>query len=155
MGVTISGSAEETERMGYELARVILEGGIGSNVLALSGELGSGKTTFVQGLARGLGIGGKIISPTFILVKSYKLGEGKTLRMLHHVDLYRLAGEDIESLGLSELWGDSSALVVIEWADKAGGKLPREAVWVSFSVISDERRKLVFKGGKNVNVLIH
>src|SRR5664279_2141969 len=92
----INNSFEETQHLGYEFAKNIKQG----QVLALFGDLGSGKTTFVQGFAKGLGITKKIISPTFIIVRSYEIG----VRNFYHVDLYRIHNEsDIDGLGLLEI----------------------------------------------------
>lgn len=113
-------------------------------MLALTGELGSGKTTFVQGLAKGLRIGGRIISPTFIIVRSYKL-KGK-VKLLFHVDLYRLEGDlgrEIENLGLKEIWSDPNNVMVIEWAEKIKDYLPEGTKWVRFSYNGEEERRIV------------
>lgn len=100
----------ETESLAFDLAR----GFRGGEVVLLRGELGAGKTAFVRGLARGLGIDpGEVASPTFVLLTSYP---GNLT--LHHADLYRLAGNgDEQELGLDELPGERSVLAV-EWAER-------------------------------------
>lgn len=86
-------------------------------VLALYGQLGSGKTTLIQGLAQGLGISDRLISPTFILERRY--GIPATDRTFHHLDVYRLTETSSwESLGLAELFSDPQAIIAIEWADR-------------------------------------
>ena len=86
-------------------------------VIALEGELGAGKTTFVQGFAKGLKIQDKIISPTFVLIRQHQIP--KTERTLYHIDLYRLENtKNIEELGIKELLKTSQDIVLIEWADK-------------------------------------
>jgi len=110
-------------------------------VLALSGALGSGKTTFVQGLAEGLGLGSRIISPTFILMRSYN---AKSVN-LYHVDLYRLEGDianDFENLGIADFWEKPNNIVVIEWAEKAKDLLPEKAIWINFENIDGDKRKI-------------
>lgn len=104
-------SEQETEAAGAELAKR-LQGGSG---VALIGDLGAGKTCFVRGLARGLGIpSGEVLSPTFTLINEY---HGKDLDLIH-VDLYRLNHqEEVERLGLEE-YVEPRSVVVVEWADK-------------------------------------
>lgn len=103
-------SAEATARAGARLAAVV-EGG---DAIALIGDLGAGKTTFVAGLVAALG-GGAAASPTFSLVNDYRHGR---LRVWH-VDLYRLEREaEVPELGLDDLIGDRRGIVLVEWADK-------------------------------------
>lgn len=113
MATTISreldtNSAEETEAAGARLARHLRPG----DMLLLAGDLGAGKTTFVRGLARGLGVGGDVMSPTFQLVRRYP---GPI--PLAHVDIYRLAEPgELDDLGLDELLDEGA--VVVEWGDR-------------------------------------
>jgi len=94
------------------------------SVIALSGDLGLGKTAFVQGLARALGIRRPVTSPTFTLVQEYPLPDG---RLLVHMDLYRLAGEDaLLEIGFQE-YLDRGAIVAVEWPERAGGLIPADA----------------------------
>jgi len=114
--------------------------------LALEGELGAGKTTFVQGLAEGLGVKGRIISPTFIIMRSYEFGEG---RIFYHVDLYRLEGnlqEAVENLGLKEVWEEPGNVVVIEWAEKIREFLPEQTKWIRFEYNGEQERRIVIDG---------
>jgi tRNA threonylcarbamoyladenosine biosynthesis protein TsaE len=90
------------------------------HLLYLSGELGSGKTTFLQGLAHGLGIAERLVSPTFILVRSYDAPIG--IRF-HHGDLYRLAkGSDLAALSLNEILADPDSLLALEWPERLDHK---------------------------------
>lgn len=126
-----SASAEETRRLGARLAKIITssepqaaEAGFGahalSNVIALSGNLGSGKTTFVQGFCQALGVNDRITSPTFTLMHVY---EG-ALHKLYHFDFYRLASTaEVAALGCEEYF-DSDALSLIEWPELAWPLLP-------------------------------
>lgn len=116
----------------------------GGEVIALTGELGSGKTTFVQGLAKGLGVKGRIISPTFMIIRTYKVG----LTNFYHVDLYRLEGDlgkEIENLGLKDIWGKNENIVVIEWAEKIKKLLPSNSIWIEFNYFDDDKRKITLK----------
>lgn len=138
----ITQSAEETKNLGKTLAADLA----GGEVFALSGDLGSGKTTFVQGFAEGLGISSRIISPTFILMRKYKVGD----KDFYHIDLYRLE-KDVEkearNLGLTDIWEKSENIVVIEWAEKIIDMIPSGARWIFFETIGEGKRKIVIKNG--------
>jgi tRNA threonylcarbamoyladenosine biosynthesis protein TsaE len=109
-------------------------------VVLLTGDLGSGKTAFVRGMAEGLGIDpGEISSPTFTLIQEYR-----GARVLYHVDLYRLEGAEIEDLGLDEL-SDGGAVVAIEWAEKLGRPGPG-AVRVSIEDRGGDARDITISG---------
>lgn len=134
-------SASETKELGRKVGSS-LKGGV---VLALVGELGSGKTTFVQGLAEGLGTKAQIISPTFILVRKYGSN-------FYHIDLYRLEenlDKEVESLGLTDIWREKDNVVVIEWAEKIKNLLPARAIWVNFEILGNEQRKVRIKDSNN------
>lgn len=114
----LSTSTEQTQRLGERLARHLCKG----DILCLEGELGSGKTTLIKGIANGLKIApAKVNSPTFVLMNAY---EGRL--PLYHFDLYRLEGaREISSIGYEEfLHGDGVA--VVEWADRLGELAPKE-----------------------------
>lgn len=121
----ISKSAEETKQIAAKLAKKNK-----GRIFALSGELGAGKTIFVQGFAQGLGITEKIISPTFVLVRQHPIPNTK--KVLYHIDLYRLEDiKDINQLGLSEIWSDPNNYVLIEWAERIKDFLPKETVKIN------------------------
>lgn len=129
----ITKSPEETKRVAEDLASKVKRG-----IVALTGELGAGKTTFVQGFAQGLGISDKILSPTFVLIRQHKTPKGN---MLYHIDLYRLENpSQLQSLGLEEIFLDPDNLILIEWAEKAESLLPKEAIKISLEKIDEERR---------------
>lgn len=135
----ITKSDEETREIGKKLARKFS----GGEVLALVGELGDGKTTFTQGLAQGLGIKQRVISPTFILMRRYQI---KSSKFFYHVDLYRLEenlGNEIENLGLTEFWGRSENIVAIEWAEKIKDLLPKNTIWITFKILEENTRRIV------------
>lgn len=139
----ITKSSEETQEVGEELAKDLTKG----TVLLLIGELGSGKTTFVQGLAKGLGITRRIISPTFPIIRSHAVPSnvvsGKNATFLYHIDLYRVTGEkEMESLGLEELLETKDSIVVIEWPEKLK-KVPSSAMEIHFRHLTDTDRELV------------
>lgn len=139
----ITDSFEATQKLGKEFA-VTLKGG---DVVCLYGDLGAGKTTFVQGLAKGLGITRNIISPTFIIMRTYDIGVKKDakLKSLYHVDLYRIEGEqDVEGIGLLELMGDPESVVLIEWPDKIENILPEQRKDIYFRYLEDDTREIRF-----------
>lgn len=115
---------DETEKLGEEFAKVLKPG----DIICLFGDLGAGKTTFTKGIARGLGITTRITSPTFVIIRKYNLK--KTLiKTLYHIDLYRLKNEkEVEEVGLTELFKEKKAVVVIEWPQRARSLIP-DKIW--------------------------
>ena len=127
-----SDSLKITQDIAKELARTILTAPKkkGAFVFALKGELGAGKTSFVQGLAKGLGVKKNVLSPTFLIVKSYSIKKGRTL---YHIDCYRLKnGKELLELEWKEIIGNSKNIVAIEWADHVKRIIPKDALWISF-----------------------
>lgn len=134
-------SFAETQKFGKDFLKQLHD----AHVLALHGDLGSGKTTFVQGLAQGLGITQRIISPTFIIMRTYQ-AHASGFKHFYHVDLYRIKSErDIEGLGLLEIMQDPENLVVIEWPEKIENLLPDKRVDLFFEYIADDERKITMK----------
>lgn len=133
-----SNSPRETQKIAEKLAREIYAG----DVIALYGDLGAGKTVFVQGLARGLKIKRKIVSPTFVFMRSYPFVKNKTPLTFYHIDLYRGEQEkDFESLGLDEIFSPES-VVVLEWADRIKNMLPKKRIEVFFESPNEKTRKI-------------
>jgi tRNA threonylcarbamoyladenosine biosynthesis protein TsaE len=128
-----SRSPEDTQRFGELVGKHVTKG----SVIALTGELGSGKTCLVQGIARGLGVPEYlyVTSPTYVLVNEY-LG---SLR-LFHLDLYRIDDIDqLDDIGVDEMLGPDD-VTVIEWAEKMGDVLPEQRLFVFISIIDDQTR---------------
>ena len=140
----ITNTAEETRSLAQKLGRNIEE----SFLITLSGELGAGKTTFTQGLAKGLEITRNVTSPTFTLMKNYK---GRL--PLYHIDAYRL--EDIDQdLGFEE-YIDGDGVCVIEWANFIENVLPDEYLNIDLTINDDDSRTIIFRarGSKYEEVL--
>lgn len=129
-------SAGETRALAARIAPFLA----GGDVIALAGDLGAGKTTFVQGLAQGLGISAPVTSPTFVLINRYRAADGRTL---HHADCYRLqdAPAEMWDAGLGDLFAGDE-IVVIEWADRIPGLLPAERLDILFDDLDEDRRRL-------------
>ncbi len=150
----ITKNTQETKQAAQDLVKKLSELAYqGALVLALQGELGAGKTTFIQGLGKALGIKEKILSPTFVIMRRYgvrPLGRDKgspakagTPMNLYHLDCYRLNGvEDLSGLGFEEILKDKKNLVVIEWAERIKNVLPKDAVWIKFEHRGEDERKI-------------
>ncbi len=127
-----SGGPDETRRLGEALGRAAETG----DVVLLSGELGAGKTVFVQGIARGLGFEGPVSSKSFVL-----LGEYAGRLVLYHADLFRLESpQDVEELALDEI--SREGVLVVEWPERGEGVLPEEHLLLRFEVTGPETRRI-------------
>ncbi|MBM3220662.1 MAG: tRNA (adenosine(37)-N6)-threonylcarbamoyltransferase complex ATPase subunit type 1 TsaE [Candidatus Rokubacteria bacterium] len=131
-------SPEETQALGARLAERLKPG----DVVALTGELGAGKTCFTQGLARGLGVAGRAVSPTFVLINEYR---GRL--PVHHVDAYRTESlTELLDLGLEELFS-GDGVTIVEWADKLVPLLPPHTIHVHIEGVGDEPRHITVSNG--------
>ena len=137
MATFISNSPAETEAIGRRLAEHI---GVGS-ILALKGDLGSGKTSFVKGLVAGLGGGVAVTSPTFTILHEYPGGR----LPVYHFDFFRVEDrQSVEGLGLDDyLFGQG--LSVIEWADRFPEFIPEQARWILFEIKSENQRAITLQ----------
>ena len=140
----LSRGPEETLEIARQLAATLPR----RAVIALHGELGSGKTCFVQGLALALGITQAVTSPTFTIVNEYRGGE----RPLYHIDLYRLSHPDqVLSLGFDE-YLEADGITVIEWAERAGDLLPPDTLHIDFTALElPDQRRLVIRRPQTVS----
>ncbi len=138
--VLLSKSSEETFRIG----RILADGLEAGDVLALTGELGSGKTCLTQGIASGLGVpeGYAVTSPTFTLINEYP---GRQVD-LYHLDVYRLKGcADLAEMGYDE-YLSGRGVMVIEWAEKIRGAIPVDALFVVMTYLEENVRKIEISG---------
>jgi tRNA threonylcarbamoyladenosine biosynthesis protein TsaE len=132
-----SRSPEETQRIGSALGARLKA----RDVVATIGELGAGKTCFLQGLMRGLGVTEPVTSPTFVLITHYR---GRL--PVFHLDAYRTESlTELLDLGLEELF-DGDGVTVVEWAEKLGPLLPARAITVRISGLGDEPREILIEG---------
>ena len=132
-----SRSPEQTRRVGSRLGGALQAG----DVICLHGNLGAGKTTFVQGIAQGWGSVDSVSSPTFILVNMYRRADQ---RKLFHMDAYRLEStSEAEELDLDSMLAQGALL--IEWPERMNGLIPNERLWVNLEHIDEEEREMKFK----------
>jgi len=101
-------------------------------IIALSGDLGAGKTTFAQGFLRGAGVKSKITSPTFVLIKNYKL-RTTNYKLIYHIDCYRIHSlKELINLGLKEIFENPQNIILIEWPENIKHALPKNIIRVKF-----------------------
>ncbi|HEY4500559.1 MAG TPA: tRNA (adenosine(37)-N6)-threonylcarbamoyltransferase complex ATPase subunit type 1 TsaE [Candidatus Paceibacterota bacterium] len=143
----ISKSLEKTKKIAQNFAKKVAPRAGGAFVVALSGDLGSGKTTFAKALAETFDIHEReVTSPTFVIMKSYNLDSKKfSFKKFVHVDAYRLEkAEEIEKLGWRKLLTDPANLIIIEWPENIREALPRNISRISFKFIDEDTREIVF-----------
>lgn len=146
----LSNSTQETKKLAYDLAKKMKPG----MVVALFGDIGAGKTTFVNYLAKALGFTDRVQSPTFVLIRHYK--DKKSVKnvnddtckinSINHVDLYRLSlKEELFDLGLFEIINNNDNLTLIEWPELVMEFLPQGTPRISFFVIGEGKRRIVIE----------
>lgn len=139
----LSTSTAETEKLAKTIAEEVKPG----MVLALFGDLGSGKTTFTAFLVRALGFDSRVQSPTFVIHRRYKKPLGNPIDTIHHVDLYRLTSKkEVLDIGLPEMLRGSHSLVLIEWPELAMDFLPQDVVKLHFTTIDETTRRIIVEG---------
>ena len=160
----LTNSPTQTKQIGEILAKEILKTRIEKRalVLGLEGDLGGGKTTFLQGFAKGLGIKEKILSPTFIIFRKYKIqntkypapeqaryGAGK-IQNFYHIDCYRIRkSKEIFDLGFKEIISNPRNIVAIEWVDRIKKILPKNVLSLKFGFVGKTSRKITIQS-KNI-----
>ena len=153
--IYLSNSPKETQKISSNLAAK-MNGGPTSlklrraRIIALEGELGAGKTTFVQAFVKALGITAKIKSPTFNIIKKYPVklrhGAGKITKYVYHIDCYRLRDhKDALPVGIKEIFKEKDALVLIEWPERISKILPKKIIRVHIDHIAPSKRKITIK----------
>jgi tRNA threonylcarbamoyladenosine biosynthesis protein TsaE len=112
-------------------------------IIGLQGDLGAGKTTFTQGFAKALGIKEKILSPTFVILKRFKIKN----KNFYHIDCYRIKdAKDLMELGFKEIMSDPKNIIVIEWADKVKKIMPKNILWFKIKFIDEFKRSIDISG---------
>ena len=129
----VTTDSRQTQKLGGVLAEELS----GGEIICLSGDLGAGKTTFTQGLLRGLKAKGPYTSPTFVIMKKY--GEH-----IFHIDAYRVGADDVLNLGWEEIIADKNNIVIIEWAERLRKIIPRGSLWINFEWKGEKERKISF-----------
>lgn len=134
-----SSSSKGTQKLGEGFAQKALKGRKGALVIALQGELGAGKTTFVQGFLKGIGLKKRAQSPTFIIMRRHRLhprpglASGRQLKNVFHVDAYRLKeAKHLAALGFKEIAADPHNVILVEWPERVKRILPKGTIWISF-----------------------
>ena len=143
-----SRSPEQTRRIGKRVGGALQSG----DVICLQGDLGAGKTTFVQGIAQGWGSLDSVSSPTFILVNVYRRADQS---QLFHMDAYRLdSTPEAEELDLDSMLADGA--LIIEWPERMAELIPSERLWIKLEHVDDEEREMKFKArGKRYDELLN
>lgn len=143
----ITQNFKETKKLGKLLASELS----GGEVICLSGELGAGKTTFTQGLLEGLGAEKPYTSPTFVVMKHYKISNksknsirqpADKIQNIYHIDAYRISEKDLLNLGWEEIISGENNVSIVEWADRVKKIIPKRAIWINFEWLDENRRKV-------------
>lgn len=147
-------SAEETKKIAANLAEELKKQSLFKNafIIALEGNLGSGKTTFIQGLAMGLRVRENVLSPTFLILKQFPIafsargGPALGWKNLYHIDAYRLKNpKELLDLGFKDLLNNPENMIVIEWADKIKKILPKNILKINFLNLGKNKRKIIYE----------
>jgi tRNA threonylcarbamoyladenosine biosynthesis protein TsaE len=158
LDIFITTSVRKTQKLGEMLARE-LKGGV---IICLTGELGSGKTTFSQGVLKGLGVKGPHTSPTFVVMKKYRVKSYQSstfpfpdksgnsskpsfIQNAYHIDAYRVGPKDILDLGWKEIISDKKNIVIVEWAERMRLIIPKNAIWIRFRHKEKNEREIIIK----------
>jgi tRNA threonylcarbamoyladenosine biosynthesis protein TsaE len=143
----ISKSLKETDKLAKEFIKNLLSNPatkLGAFVVAMEGDLGSGKTTFVKMIAKEFGIKNTVTSPTFVIEKIYKL-ENQDFDNLIHIDVYRLeSGEELKTLGWEEISKNPKNIIFIEWSENVKDILPENKQEISFKFIDKNTREIMW-----------
>lgn len=141
----ITKTSSETKKIGEFLAKKILRLKKNKPILiALVGNLGGGKTTFLKGFAKGLHIKEEILSPTFIIYRRNKIPKSKLFKNFYHFDLYRIKNyKDLDFLNFKNIISTPGNIVALEWADVIYKELPPETIFINFGLTSKKEREII------------
>ncbi|HVZ11059.1 MAG TPA: tRNA (adenosine(37)-N6)-threonylcarbamoyltransferase complex ATPase subunit type 1 TsaE [Candidatus Paceibacterota bacterium] len=140
----VSEGISETAVIAQTYAKAVVEELVnGPVVVGLEGELGAGKTTFVQAFAAALGISEKLKSPTFTILKKYKIAAGPFTH-LYHIDCYRLRDSgDLKALGIEEILRQPDAVILIEWPERVADILPAKRITIHIDHVAEQKRRII------------
>lgn len=136
----LSHSKEDTIRFAHEYAKSLRSG----DVVALQGDLGSGKTTFTQGLSDALNVKDRVTSPTFVIMKNYLAHIQQKDITLNHIDCYRISEIDADAIGLSEIFDDKNSVTILEWPENISKILPSRTKTLLFEYLNESDRKITY-----------
>lgn len=137
----LSSSTTDTKNLARRIAKVLKP----QDVLALYGDLGTGKTIFTKFLVEALGLDSRVQSPTFVILRKYLGGKGK-IKVVNHFDLYRITNtKEVFDLGLSEIFDEDNAISIIEWPKLIEEHLPKDAIKIRFDYVSENERKITIQ----------
>ncbi len=132
-------SVQETEQLASEFAKELKRG----DVIAFTGGMGAGKTAFVRGLAKGLGVSGEVSSPTYAIVNEYRGNPA-----LYHFDMYRVGSpEDLFTTGYYDYLDEGESILAVEWSENITDSLPEQTIYVNITPLSESERKIQIIGG--------
>lgn len=148
---TLSPSPTATKKTAELLAKELLKHKIKSNnafIVGLVGNLGSGKTTFIKGFTRGLRLKQRVVSPTFLIIRDYKIPIYKSRTgnyvKLYHIDAYRLKkSSELLALNFEKIITNPNNIILIEWADKVEQSLPEKMLWIKFKYGKKENERII------------
>ena len=142
--IFLTSSVKQTQNLAKKLSKEVLRKEK-NKIIGLEGDLGGGKTTFIQGFAQGLGIKEKITSPTFVIMKRFSILAFKEgFNNFYHFDCYRIENpEELLSLGFEKIISNPKNIVVIEWADRVKKILPEDILWLKFEIKGENKRKII------------
>jgi tRNA threonylcarbamoyladenosine biosynthesis protein TsaE len=147
-------SSEATKVFGYDMAKSLIahrSSPRGALVLALRGDLGTGKTTFTQGFFRGLGIQQNPVSPTFVIMRRYKI-PGRRFADVYHFDAYRLKrAEDVAMLEFGSILSDPKNIIIVEWPEQIKKVLPKRTLWLGFKYGKKENERTIRAGNLSLS----
>lgn len=143
----VTTTEKETWQEGFNFAKKLK----GGEILALTGDLGAGKTKFLQGLAKGLGVKGRVNSPTFNILKIYPVSNNKKIKNFCHIDAYRLEGaKNLLDLGIEEYFQDKKTVTAIEWAEKVKSLFSKNTIKIKIKQTASEKRTILIYKNNNI-----
>jgi len=138
----LTNNPSQTKKIGEILAKEVIKTKPSKRalVIGLEGDLGGGKTTFLQGFSKGLGIKQKITSPTFVIMRRYKI------QNFYHIDCYRIEKpKEILDLGFKEIISNPQNIVAVEWVDRIRKIMPKNTIWIKFDFVNKNTRQISIK----------